>query len=123
MLFAHEVSPETHQTFEAHCDAEQLLLIAYHESGRAVVVRMTAQGDSQWRCQIQLEPGIHKLRYYAGGPGCVRYFGPAPTVGSIREGLDAVLRVNQPAQDAAAAPSRGEDEEVPCEGWFSPSPL
>jgi hypothetical protein len=81
----------SHKTFTVVCEAELMFLVAQDESCQSKVFPMQEIRKHLWQANVDLEPGVYRMRYYSGNQNFVSYFAPVGTVTDMQDGLDGIV--------------------------------
>jgi len=89
-------------TFQLSCPKPRAWLVLTSDKQKPRVVEMRQRDLLMKSAFPELIPDIYRCRYYCGDDRNVNYHGPAPTVGSIDCGMDALLSVKVPEESRNA---------------------
>ena len=89
-------------TFHVRCAEPRAWVVATSDNLETHVVEMHQGCPSDWFASVELMPGDHLCRYYAGDDRNVTYYRPASVGDSLDCGLDALISVKEPEKTALA---------------------
>ncbi len=93
-------------TFFLASSEPQAWLVVCADKQVPLVVGMRPVAQNYWFATVPLISGEYRCRFYCGDANRVFYSGPASITGSTQSGMDAVVSVESPPQEAAPPVAR-----------------